>query len=263
MLRNKKERKPSTVPEESAQNRKGSIFTDLLTRNRKASAAPSETVQNPKVYTVPDGSPRARKGSTFADLLSRSKKVTTVQENGIPKSTSGLRKPSIIIEEVRYKLDFVLLWGFLSFVLCIDGNFTFFLIVRGSDWSAQVSHPADCEWGQWCHDWRRTHPGPATDHSRKTPHHCGICHCQTWPQVTDAWFYAHIHPSTFFYSLLMQYLSVVCPGMRFTVRSASSFKITTIATATSVAGSCSPSVWAFSLLVSASWRYAQHLYWLL
>ncbi|KAM6939036.1 unconventional myosin-VIIb [Lycodopsis pacificus] len=99
VLRNKKEGKPTTVPEEPTQNRKGSIFTDILTRNRKASAAPSETAQNPKVYTVPEGSPRARKGSTFTDLLSRNRKASTVQENTIPKSTSSFRKPSIIMEE--------------------------------------------------------------------------------------------------------------------------------------------------------------------
>ncbi|KAM8875074.1 unconventional myosin-VIIb isoform 1-T1 [Spinachia spinachia] len=99
VLRNKKERKPSTVPEEPTQNRKASIFTDLLTRNRKASTAPSETAQNLRGYTVPEGAPRARKGSTFTDLLSRNRKASTVQENTIPKSTSSFRKPSIIMEE--------------------------------------------------------------------------------------------------------------------------------------------------------------------
>lgn len=99
MLRNKKDRKPSSVPEEPTQNRKGSIFTDLLTRNRKPSAVPSE--MNPRVYTVPEGSPRTRKGSTFTDLLTRNRKASTVQENGVPRSTTNLRKPSIIMEEVR------------------------------------------------------------------------------------------------------------------------------------------------------------------
>ncbi|XP_039985647.1 unconventional myosin-VIIa isoform X1 [Xiphias gladius] len=99
VLRNKKEKKPSIVPEEPTQNRKSSIFTDLLTRNRKASAVPSETAQNPKVYTVPEGSPRARKGSTFTDLLSRNRKASTVQENGISKSNASFRRPSMIMEE--------------------------------------------------------------------------------------------------------------------------------------------------------------------
>ncbi|KAM9849184.1 unconventional myosin-VIIb [Aulostomus maculatus] len=99
VLRNKKDRKPSAVPEEPTQNRKGSMFIDLLTRNRKPSAVPSETAQNLKTYTVPEGSPRPRKGSTFTDLLSRGRKASTIQENGIPKSTSNLRKPSIIMEE--------------------------------------------------------------------------------------------------------------------------------------------------------------------
>ncbi|XP_072246199.1 unconventional myosin-VIIb [Leuresthes tenuis] len=99
MLRNKKEPQPATVPEDSTQKRKASVFTDLLTKNRKASAMPSETAQNPRVYTVPEANPRARKGSTFTDMLSRNKKAPTVQENGPPKSTSSLRKPSIIMEE--------------------------------------------------------------------------------------------------------------------------------------------------------------------
>ncbi|KAF3835753.1 hypothetical protein F7725_028311 [Dissostichus mawsoni] len=60
VLRNKNQRKPSTVPEEPGQNRKGSMFTDLLARNRKPSAVPAEAA-NPKVYTVPEGSPRTRK----------------------------------------------------------------------------------------------------------------------------------------------------------------------------------------------------------
>ncbi|XP_040039858.2 unconventional myosin-VIIb isoform X1 [Gasterosteus aculeatus] len=98
VLRNKKERKPSTVPEEPTQNRKASIFTDLLTRNRKASTAPGETAQSPRGYTVPEGGPRARKGSTFTDLMSRNRKASTVQESTIPKPKSS-RKPSIIMEE--------------------------------------------------------------------------------------------------------------------------------------------------------------------
>ncbi|XP_047192578.1 unconventional myosin-VIIa [Scophthalmus maximus] len=98
VLRKKNETKPPNVPEEPAQNRKTSIFTDLLTRNRKASAVPSEAAPNPKVYTVPEGR-AARKGSTFTDLLSRNRKASTVQQNGIPKSTAKFRKPSIIMEE--------------------------------------------------------------------------------------------------------------------------------------------------------------------
>ncbi|XP_026160766.1 unconventional myosin-VIIa [Mastacembelus armatus] len=96
VLRNKKESKSSPVPEEPTQNRRGTIFTDLLARNRKA---PSGTAQNSKVYTVPEGTPRARKGSIFTDILSRNKKAPAVQVNGIPKSASSFRKPSIIMEE--------------------------------------------------------------------------------------------------------------------------------------------------------------------
>ncbi|KAI4829194.1 hypothetical protein KUCAC02_023254, partial [Chaenocephalus aceratus] len=86
VLRNKKERKPTTLPEEPGQNRKGSMFIDLLARNRKPSAAPAEAA-NPKVYTVPEQSPRTRKGSTFTDLLTRNKKAAT--ESAPP--TSSLR----------------------------------------------------------------------------------------------------------------------------------------------------------------------------
>ncbi|XP_044218105.1 unconventional myosin-VIIa [Thunnus albacares] len=99
VLRNKKERKPSTVPEEPTPNRKGSIFTDLLTRNRKASAVPSEAASNQKIYTVPEGNPRARKGSTFTDLLTRNRKASSAQDTGSPRPISSLRKPSIIMEE--------------------------------------------------------------------------------------------------------------------------------------------------------------------
>ncbi|CAJ1059811.1 unconventional myosin-VIIa [Xyrichtys novacula] len=99
VLRNKKERKPSTVPEEPAPVKRGSIFTDLLTRNRKVSAAPNLTAPNPKAYTVPEESPRARKGSTFTDLMFRNRKASTAQENGIPRSAPAARKPSIIMEE--------------------------------------------------------------------------------------------------------------------------------------------------------------------
>ncbi|XP_029988616.1 unconventional myosin-VIIa [Sphaeramia orbicularis] len=98
LLRNKKERKPSAIPEEPSQNRKSSIFTDLLSRNRKASAAPGDTAPNPKIYTVPEGSPRTRKGSTFADLLSRNRKTSSVPESGVPRA-ANFRKPSIIMEE--------------------------------------------------------------------------------------------------------------------------------------------------------------------
>ncbi|XP_071373725.1 unconventional myosin-VIIb [Centroberyx affinis] len=99
VLRNKKDRKVSTTPEEAAPNRKASIFTDLLTRNRKASAVPSETGQNHKGYTAPEVNPRNRKTSVFTDLLTRSRKASTIPENEIPESPSRNRKPSVIMEE--------------------------------------------------------------------------------------------------------------------------------------------------------------------
>ncbi|KAM9797750.1 unconventional myosin-VIIb [Syngnathus typhle] len=103
VLRNKNTPQSSPVQEESAPNRKQSIFTDLLSRNKKA--APGEITPNPKVYTVPEGTPRNRKGSTFTDLLSRTRKTSSVQENGIPKSSSSFRKPSIIAEESEDQPD--------------------------------------------------------------------------------------------------------------------------------------------------------------
>nr|XP_023011302.2 unconventional myosin-VIIa [Maylandia zebra] len=99
VLRNRKETEASTVPEPPGQNKRGSIFIDILTRTRKASAVPNQTPQNQKVYTVPDASARGRKGSTFTDLLSKNRKVSNVQENGIPKSGLNFRKTSIIMEE--------------------------------------------------------------------------------------------------------------------------------------------------------------------
>ena len=74
---------------------------------------PSDTAQNPKVYTVPEKN-QGRKGSTFTDLLSRNKRGSTVQE--VPRSATSFRKPSIIMEEVKCEkhLDLVLLWSSLS-----------------------------------------------------------------------------------------------------------------------------------------------------
>ncbi|KAK0137915.1 Unconventional myosin-VIIa [Merluccius polli] len=92
VLRGKKDRKPSTVPEElGGSSRKGSIFTDMLSRNRKASTAPSEVVTGGKVG---EGIARARKGSMFTDLMSRNKKAATIPENVIPESPSGIAEES-------------------------------------------------------------------------------------------------------------------------------------------------------------------------
>ncbi|XP_068175182.1 unconventional myosin-VIIa [Antennarius striatus] len=98
VLRSKKERPPPTVPEETSKPRKSSIFTDLLARNKKASVVPNEIAQNPRAYTVPEKNPQARKGTIFTDILSRHKKGSA-QENVTSESISGLRKPSIIVEE--------------------------------------------------------------------------------------------------------------------------------------------------------------------
>ncbi|XP_035997446.1 unconventional myosin-VIIb [Fundulus heteroclitus] len=99
VLRKNKEAAPSEAPETPDQKRKGSIFTDLLSKTRKPSTVPSTTPQNLKVYTAPENNPRARKGSTFTDLLSRNKKVLPGKDSINIKPVSNFRKPSIIMEE--------------------------------------------------------------------------------------------------------------------------------------------------------------------
>ena len=208
---------------------------------------PSDTAQNPKVYTVPEKN-QGRKGSTFTDLLSRNKRGSTVQE--VPRSASSFRKPSIIMEEVWkiFGLSVAVRFSVITYLLEFH---VFCFTVRWADWSGQASHPADRERGRQHHERWRSLAGPSTDVTRKTPHHRGIRHRQTWPQVTEAPFKNQSHLSIFFCIFYKNcFLSVVCAEMRFTVRSASSFRTTAIVTATSVAGSCCPSVWAFSLPVS-------------
>ncbi|XP_032429118.1 unconventional myosin-VIIb [Xiphophorus hellerii] len=99
VLRKNKEAEPAVIAEEPDQKRKGSIFTDLLSKNRKPSTVPTDTVPNLKSYTAPEGSPRARKGSTFTDLLSRNKKVLPDKGSVNVRPVSNMRKPSIIMEE--------------------------------------------------------------------------------------------------------------------------------------------------------------------
>ncbi|KAM6963110.1 unconventional myosin-VIIb [Aplochiton taeniatus] len=95
VLRNNKVRKDSSIPEETPRGRKSSTFTDLLTRNRKASAMPEqEVILNRKGSSAPEANPRGRKSSTFTDLLTRNKKASAA-----PESPARDRKPSIIQEE--------------------------------------------------------------------------------------------------------------------------------------------------------------------
>ncbi|CAL8273247.1 unnamed protein product [Arctogadus glacialis] len=90
VLRGKKDGKPSPVAEESSSSpvagRKTSIFTDMMSRNRKASTAPSEVVTGGKVS---EGVPRVRKGSMFTDLMTRNKKVGAIPENKVPDAVDG------------------------------------------------------------------------------------------------------------------------------------------------------------------------------
>ncbi|CAB1323745.1 unnamed protein product, partial [Coregonus sp. 'balchen'] len=85
VLRNQKNRKVSTVPEEPApRSRKGSTFTDLVSRNRKASAKTDEgssaidaTPRARKGSSAVDATPRARKGSSAVDATPRARKGST------------------------------------------------------------------------------------------------------------------------------------------------------------------------------------------
>lgn len=89
-------------------------------------------------------------------------------------------------------------------VLCRNvfiGISCFCFTVRWYDWSGQASHPADCEWGRRQHERRRPLAGPSTDVTRKTPHHRGIRHRQTWPQVTGAPLENQSHLGIFFHFL--------------------------------------------------------------
>ncbi|MEQ2283274.1 hypothetical protein AMECASPLE_009487, partial [Ameca splendens] len=99
VLRKNQETTLAAVQENPDQKRKGSIFTDLLSKNRKPSAVPSDTAPNVKAYTAPEVNPRARKGSTFTDLLSRNKKVPSGKDSINIKPATNFRKPSIIMEE--------------------------------------------------------------------------------------------------------------------------------------------------------------------
>ncbi|XP_066519124.1 unconventional myosin-VIIb [Hoplias malabaricus] len=98
VLRNKRNRKDSSVPEEIPQNRKSSTFTDLLSRSRKTSTMPEEVVLNRKPSSVPSETPKTRKSSTFTDLLSRNRKISTIPEEG-PSNRRSSRKTSTIEEE--------------------------------------------------------------------------------------------------------------------------------------------------------------------
>lgn len=245
MLRNSKETQASTVPEPPGQNKRGSIFIDILTRTRKASAVPNQTPQNQKVYTVPDASARGRKGSTFTDLLSKNRKVSNVQENGIPKSGLNFRKTSIIMEEVRQKPEYFVAVHFLTKLMDIFIFFSNSQMIR-----------------------------------RKFP---SLPLCRLWRRIPKSWLESRTHwtdpwllwkssttsldtPSsglTSGYRSLKSHSSAVdisfrasantqfsATEMRFTVRSANSFMTTTIVQASSVAGSCCRFVWAFFLPVS-------------
>ncbi|XP_041913733.1 unconventional myosin-VIIb isoform X1 [Alosa sapidissima] len=105
---NAKLRKISTAPDE--RNRKGSMFTNLLTR-RKDSSMPEEVVLNRKGSSIPED-PKGRKPSMFADKLSKNRKVSAIPEEGganrkasAAPNAMNRRKPSMISEEAEDEMD--------------------------------------------------------------------------------------------------------------------------------------------------------------
>ncbi|KAA0713123.1 Unconventional myosin-VIIa [Triplophysa tibetana] len=85
----------SVSADEASGKRKASTFTDILSRNRKASSL-SEEVPNRKLSAIPEQ--KNRKGSTFTDLMSQNRKTSTTPVRDPPNRKSG-RKPSMILEE--------------------------------------------------------------------------------------------------------------------------------------------------------------------
>ncbi|KAI7807246.1 putative unconventional myosin-VIIb-like, partial [Triplophysa rosa] len=85
-----------TISDEATGKRKASTFTDILSRNRKASSV-SEELPNRKLSAIPEQ--KNRKGSTFTDLMSQNRKTSTTPVRDPPNRRSS-RKPSIILEEV-------------------------------------------------------------------------------------------------------------------------------------------------------------------
>ncbi|XP_036376709.1 unconventional myosin-VIIa [Megalops cyprinoides] len=113
LLRNRKNRKASTVPEEVVQNRKLSSISELVTKKRKPSTIPEEVVLNRKGSAVPAEVGRNRKLSSISELVPWKRKPSTIPEeisaNGkpstIPETVTQKRKPSTIPEEVRDEPD--------------------------------------------------------------------------------------------------------------------------------------------------------------
>lgn len=95
--RNTQDRSVSVSADEGSGKRKASTFTDILSRNRKASSL-SEEVPNRKLSAIPEQ--KNRKGSTFTDLMSQNRKTSTTPVRD-PANRRSVRKPSMILEEVR------------------------------------------------------------------------------------------------------------------------------------------------------------------
>ncbi|KAJ8277066.1 hypothetical protein GJAV_G00071100 [Gymnothorax javanicus] len=95
LLRNKKNRKSSSIPEEVVLNRKSSTLPEEGTRNRKLSSI-SELVWKRKPSTIQEEPSVNRKGSTMSDEVPRNRKQSAIS-GLVPKR----RKPSTIPEDVQ------------------------------------------------------------------------------------------------------------------------------------------------------------------
>ncbi|XP_018612550.2 unconventional myosin-VIIa [Scleropages formosus] len=96
LLRNKKNRKASTMSDEVVLSRKTSTVTEEIARNRKSSILSDLLIRNRKTSTVPeDGNPR-QKLSAIPEAQARNRKISTIPEEGMRK-----RNPSIIPEETE------------------------------------------------------------------------------------------------------------------------------------------------------------------
>uniref|UniRef100_A0A3P9LF06 Si:ch73-194h10.2 n=1 Tax=Oryzias latipes TaxID=8090 RepID=A0A3P9LF06_ORYLA len=78
-----------------------------------------QNLQNSKVYTVPEGNPRARKGSTFTDLLSRNKKTPVIPDNeDIDPEEPTLDRPLTSLEKLHIIVGYGIVRQDLDEIFC-------------------------------------------------------------------------------------------------------------------------------------------------
>ncbi|KAJ8279441.1 hypothetical protein COCON_G00065070, partial [Conger conger] len=99
LLRNKKSRKVSTIPEEVVLNRKTSTIPEEGTKNRKLSSI-SELVWRRKPSTIAEEPSVNRKGSTMPEDVPRNRKLSSMSE-----LVGRKRKPSTIPEEIQEEAE--------------------------------------------------------------------------------------------------------------------------------------------------------------